>query len=109
MSLAPAWMGPYSRWENAAMPVSTGFLDTQNGSATLLRPLTRVARKVLQPTRSAFRSTGYGLLVAHPPAPILENSTACVCDEKRCRVDPSGPPAGEDDIVYPSTSVRRSR
>jgi hypothetical protein len=34
-------------------------------------------------------------------APVFENSTACVCDEKRSRPLLSGLPARVVDIVYP--------
>src|SRR5215211_7543886 len=79
-------------------------LDTPNEAATLFRPPVREARKALRPARSAFARFGYDQLVARrigglwrerrpfrcPPFPasVLENSTACVCDEKRCRADP---------------------
>ena len=73
------------------------------GAATLLRPPEREARKALRHW-SAFARFGYDLFVARrfgglwrerrpfrcPPSPasVLENSTACVCDEKRRRVEP---------------------
>jgi hypothetical protein len=85
---------------------SAGQLDTPSALATLPRPPERGARKVLRltgapsldPDTTFFVARRIGGLLREqrpfrcPPSPasVLENSTACVCDEKR-RPPVSGP------------------